>query len=111
MTVSPASNPPGRTSWLVLAVYGLMLAAAVGLFFLLRMWGEGLPPAQGDSAAQRPPAQGSSGGAHVLLHVLVALAAVILVGRILGLALIRLGQPPVIGEVLAGILLGPSLLG
>ena len=46
-----------------------------------------------------------------LFHVLLALAAVILLGRLLGMLLARLGQPPVIGEVLAGILLGPSLLG
>jgi len=31
--------------------------------------------------------------------------------RLVGLAFRRLGQPPVIGEVVAGILLGPSLLG
>src|SRR4051812_48266355 len=32
-------------------------------------------------------------------------------GRVLGIVVARIGQPPVIGEVLAGILLGPSLLG
>ncbi len=45
------------------------------------------------------------------LHVLLALAVVVIAGRLLGKALARLGQPPVIGEVLSGILLGPSLLG
>lgn len=45
------------------------------------------------------------------LRVLPALAAVLLLGRVLGLAFKKIGQPPVIGEVLAGILLGPSLLG
>jgi K+:H+ antiporter len=43
--------------------------------------------------------------------LLLALAAVILTGRLLASLLQRIGQPPVIGEVLAGILLGPSLLG
>ncbi len=46
-----------------------------------------------------------------LTHVLAALLAVLLTGRLLGLLLRCLGQPPVIGEVLGGILLGPSLLG
>jgi Kef-type K+ transport system membrane component KefB len=46
-----------------------------------------------------------------LIHLLLALAAVILLGRLLGLVLCKLHQPPVIGEVLAGITLGPSLLG
>ncbi len=44
-----------------------------------------------------------------LSQVLLALAAVILLGRVLGILLKRIGQPPVIGEVLAGIALGPSL--
>src|ERR1051326_3059442 len=45
------------------------------------------------------------------IDVLVALAVVVVTGRLLGKALGWIGQPPVIGEVLAGILLGPSLLG
>src|SRR5689334_16474034 len=44
-----------------------------------------------------------------LPQVLLALAAVILVGRLLAGLLKWFGQPPVIGEVLAGIALGPSL--
>jgi Kef-type K+ transport system membrane component KefB len=44
-------------------------------------------------------------------HVLLALAAVIVMGRALGWLFARAGQPPVIGEVVAGILLGPSLIG
>ena len=46
-----------------------------------------------------------------LFHVLLALAAVIVVGRLLGAACQFIGQPSVIGEILAGIVLGPSLLG
>lgn len=49
--------------------------------------------------------------AEALLHLLLALATVIIAGRLLGVAFKRIGQPPVIGEVVAGILLGPSLLG
>jgi Kef-type K+ transport system membrane component KefB len=45
------------------------------------------------------------------LHVLLALAAVVVSGHLLGRLLAWAGQPPVIGEVLSGILLGPSLLG
>lgn len=45
------------------------------------------------------------------VDVLLALAVVVMTGRLLGKLLSRIGQPPVIGEVLAGILLGPSLLG
>ena len=47
----------------------------------------------------------------LLFHVLLALAVVVIAGRALGTAMAWVGQPPVIGEVLSGILLGPSLLG
>src|SRR5262245_17070838 len=47
----------------------------------------------------------------VLWHLLLALAAVVAVGGMLGRLFRRIGQPPVIGEVIGGILLGPSLLG
>jgi Kef-type K+ transport system membrane component KefB len=46
------------------------------------------------------------------LPVFLAQIAIILcVARLLGAALRRLGQPQVVGEMLAGIVLGPSLLG
>jgi Kef-type K+ transport system membrane component KefB len=48
---------------------------------------------------------------NLLLHVLLALALVVVSGRLLGRLVAAIGQPPVIGEVLSGILLGPSLLG
>jgi Kef-type K+ transport system membrane component KefB len=47
----------------------------------------------------------------VLPSLLLALAAVVVVGRVLGALFRRAGQPPVIGEVVGGILLGPSFLG
>jgi Kef-type K+ transport system membrane component KefB/nucleotide-binding universal stress UspA family protein len=42
---------------------------------------------------------------------LVQLIVLILVGRLLGEAMQRIGQPSVMGQLLAGILLGPSALG
>lgn len=49
--------------------------------------------------------------ADLLWHLLLALAAVVITGRVLGRVFRFVGQPPVIGEVVAGIALGPSLLG
>jgi Kef-type K+ transport system membrane component KefB len=40
---------------------------------------------------------------------LADLAIIILFARLLGMAAKRLGQPPVLGEIIAGILLGPTL--
>jgi Kef-type K+ transport system membrane component KefB len=47
----------------------------------------------------------------VFPHVLLALATVIILGRLLGRWFARIGQPPVVGEMIAGITVGPSLLG
>ncbi len=44
-------------------------------------------------------------------RLMVAIAVVLLVARLVGAAFRRIGQPQVMGEVLAGILLGPTLLG
>ena len=44
-------------------------------------------------------------------RLMLAIAAVILAARLLGALIARLSQPRVMGEVLAGILLGPTLLG
>lgn len=46
-----------------------------------------------------------------LVHVLLTLTAVVSLGWLLGRLCRLVGQPAVIGEVLAGIVLGPSLLG
>jgi Kef-type K+ transport system membrane component KefB len=96
----------GRTS----GVYAAILAGGILAFLAIRRYGETLgPPAAAEvarSAGAVPPL-----ASDVLLHVLVALAAVVVVGRVLARAFRAIGQPPVIGEVIGGILLGPSLLG
>lgn len=43
--------------------------------------------------------------------MLLGLAAIIVLARLLGAAARRVGQPPVIGEIVAGILVGPTLFG
>src|SRR5215510_2895607 len=106
---NPATEPPTPARGRVLLVYGLLLLAAVGLFLLIRSYGETLPAPPPGSGKPRVRAPGARGD--VLFHVLLALATVVALGRALGRLFAYLGQPPVIGEVIAGILLGPSLLG
>jgi Kef-type K+ transport system membrane component KefB len=43
--------------------------------------------------------------------LLLQLIVIVLVARLFGKVVLKLGQPPVMGEIVAGILLGPSLLG
>lgn len=48
---------------------------------------------------------------HQVLVFLVQILLLVAVARLLGGAMKRLGQPPVVGELLAGVILGPSLFG
>jgi Kef-type K+ transport system membrane component KefB len=48
---------------------------------------------------------------HLLLPVLVQLVVIIAAARAFGALARRLGQPSVVGEIVAGLLLGPSLFG
>jgi Kef-type K+ transport system membrane component KefB len=104
------SSPQRRNGWVGAAGYVALLAAGVMLFLLIRWFGEALtaPPPPRDAAPVGRPAPGQ---VNVILHVTATLAAVIALGFLLGRVFRYLGQPPVIGEVLAGLLLGPSLLG
>lgn len=75
--------------------------------------GRAAVPAIEASAPQTAPA---SGGLLGTLHnplplLLLQLITIVLTARLLGALFHRIGQPPVIGEIVAGILLGPSLLG
>lgn len=48
---------------------------------------------------------------HPLSHLLVQMLVILIVARVTGKLFARLGQPAVVGEMAAGILLGPSLFG
>jgi Kef-type K+ transport system membrane component KefB len=97
-----------RVPWRAVGSYAAMLAAAVAAVLAIRHLGAGLP------APLPPPLAGPDPhGAtqDVLARLLLALLVVILAARALAVLFRRLHQPPVIGEVVAGILLGPSFLG
>ncbi len=48
---------------------------------------------------------------HDVALLLLGVAVIIGLARLLGVVAKRLGQPPVIGEIIAGVLVGPSLFG
>jgi Kef-type K+ transport system membrane component KefB len=107
-----------------LLIYVALLALfGSGIFFALR-WGQRLPaptpelaPAVGttspvasaDAASLWSPLRENFNAplSRLLLQVIV----IVLATRLIGAVFARCGQPSVIGEILAGILLGPSLLG
>src|SRR5687768_18403221 len=84
-----------------------MLGLGAGIFQLVRWHGERLVPATNSVGVTAvPPAE--NGG---FFELLLALLVVILTARACGFVFKLLRQPPVIGEVIAGIALGPSLFG
>ena len=108
MTTPAPENEPGPRLSSSVFVYTAMLLATVGTFWLIRSAGQDLvAPETGNGLRSATVAASSD----ALMHVLVALAVIIVVARAMGSLFKRLNQPTVIGEVIAGILLGPSLLG
>jgi len=90
-----------------LAAYAVMLVGAVVVYLLIRGRGEQLVAPAADAPHIANAAHGST-----LATVLLALAVIIVLARSLGHLFQRwLRQPPVIGEIVAGLVLGPSVLG
>ncbi len=88
--------------------YFLSLVVVVIIYLLIRAYGDTLP-----APAPLHPSDSAVSQIHVndFLHVLLALSLVIATARTLGWIFRLIHQPPVVGEMIAGILLGPSLLG
>lgn len=74
------------------------------------------------SPSPTPSRQAESGGTYAsrifqenlrnsLSILLLQLVVIIVLARLVGRLFLRIGQPPVLGEIVAGIILGPSLLG
>src|SRR4051794_39871244 len=57
------------------------------------------------------PCWSAEGAGHSEAIFLAQIVVLVLTGRLLGEAMVRLGQPAVMGQLLAGILLGPSVFG
>ncbi|KAB2342442.1 hypothetical protein F8566_38505 [Actinomadura rudentiformis] len=95
----PWLTPPGRRRLVTVSIVFAGIPAAVAATVLTTLGSDGREP----------------GGGHqdfgVVAHFLLAAALVLLAAWTGGRLAVRLGQPPVMGEILAGIALGPSLLG
>src|SRR4051812_27989616 len=105
-----ADSRPGR-SWTRVLVYLGLVALTVGGFLVVRYFGAELTAAAPTLATGHFGAVDSTVKVDVLMHLLLALAVIIVTARVLGAVFAWARQPAVIGEVLAGIFLGPSLLG
>lgn len=105
-------------------IYLALLALFGSGIFLAIKWGQRLPaptaesvPAVGVAAPVSPGDPGSlwsplrENFKEPLSRLLLQVIVIVLATRLVGTLFARCGQPSVVGEVLAGILLGPSLLG
>jgi len=100
-----------------LLVYILVVAASIAAVTgLIRVGNTWVSPQAAQSVAAPAEAVGPLtrmlGNAQLPLpRLLLQLAVIVAVARVLGLVARRLGQPSVIAEIAAGVMLGPSLLG
>lgn len=91
----------------VFAFYGGMIALGVIAFFVIRAAGDQLTAPAGTGLVR---ATGQSINS-TLFQALLALAVIIGTARAMGALFGVIGQPAVIGELVGGLMLGPSLLG
>jgi K+:H+ antiporter len=98
--------PLGRTR--VILFYAAAVCAAVVVFFFIRSIGEGMRAPAGTGQPLGPAGEQTI---NPVFHALLALAVIVVTARAVGALFACIGQPAVIGEVVGGILLGPSLLG
>jgi Kef-type K+ transport system membrane component KefB/nucleotide-binding universal stress UspA family protein len=90
-------------------LYLLLVGAPLALLLLVLGAGAELVPGLPASAAPVPAAAGKE--PHFLLTLLLQIAVVLATARAMGELFRRIHQPRVVGEMVAGIMLGPSLLG
>jgi hypothetical protein len=110
MSTSTMSGEGESTAtWRIALGYALMLVVSVGLIVAVLAWGSHMSPAA--TAANEPRPEAAAHHLDALYHVLLCLVLILLLGRWMGKLCLYLGQPRVIGEMVAGIMLGPSLLG
>lgn len=109
MTESVSNSlDPGPKPAVVTLVYAGLMVLVIGLFFVIRSFGEGLEPGTHVHVSLEKK---SAAGHGQLSEVLISLVTIMVAARLFGTLFQRIGQPRVIGEVVAGIVLGPSLLG
>src|SRR6185369_15678480 len=90
------------------AAYGLLVGVPAILIAVLLRIGERLPLVAGAAATPRPAGAAPAFDLGLLtLQIVVIVAA----SRLAGGLLARFGQPRVVGEMAAGLILGPTVFG
>lgn len=106
--MNTANSQSARPLWHAAGLYAFMLLAAVACFLIICSFGNDLVASLPAPAAAARAVRDSS---FALVEVLVALVTIISAAQVMGRIFAKFHQPPVIGEIIAGLVLGPSLLG
>jgi Kef-type K+ transport system membrane component KefB len=93
----------------LIAAYGLLVVLPLLMLVAVLNWGNGLSVS--GIAASAHKAVPVAPAAMNLFQLALQVSVVLLVSRLVGMLFRKFRQPQVIGEMIAGILLGPSLLG
>jgi Kef-type K+ transport system membrane component KefB/nucleotide-binding universal stress UspA family protein len=99
----------GGHKTLLIGYVGMLVAVGLSLWALLTV-GKGLKPEGQAGGGERDPRSEISAD-KIIWKLLLAGIVILLACRLVGALLKRFHQPHVIGEIIAGIALGPSLLG
>ncbi|MFC3453618.1 cation:proton antiporter [Amycolatopsis speibonae] len=102
---SAVGDRTGRTTLRRILVGTALIAVPVVVIAVVLGLGSAYEPVAG------PSAKTAAGGPDTYARLLVALPVILGACYLAGVLARRLGQPAVIGEIVAGILLGPSLFG
>ncbi len=90
----------------LITIYATITAAAAIVIIVVMQYGAQLFPLSSNSTPIPPKAED-----HTFVHVLLAIITILVFTQLLGRVLRYIHQPAVIGEMIGGILIGPSLLG
>lgn len=94
----------------IVTMYAVIIGGAVAVLIALLRAGRGMtaPLADGEGAGVE---HGPIDTHDVFWRLLLVIALVIVAARLVGALFRRFGQPQVVGEIVAGVILGPTLLG
>ena len=97
----------GTNNLKIALAYLLMIGGVIVAYLMIRSYGEGLISGLPIQAVKSSTSGAGSSSPDVMLHVLLALIVVIVLARTLGSLFRAIHQPPLIGEIIAGVVLGP----
>jgi Kef-type K+ transport system membrane component KefB len=97
--------------WRMTVIYGVIAIGFTAAILAVLKYGQTLSPAVAANSEATAKLGSTSHSLSPLYHVLLALVSILLLGRWMGKLFVYFKQPRVIGEMVAGIMLGPSLLG